>query len=92
MSQNLNSAVAVIGIDIGKNSFHVVGLDDRGAIVLRQKWSRGQIEARLPPKADMVQHGCDVRFVPTADPFTSLQQPDSLANSAGRASTQDMRA
>jgi transposase len=47
MSQNLNSAVAVIGIDIGKNSFHVVGLDDRRAIVLRQKWSRGQIEARL---------------------------------------------
>jgi hypothetical protein len=25
MSQNLNSAVAVIGVDIGKNSFHVVG-------------------------------------------------------------------
>ena len=47
MSENLNSAVAVIGIDIGKNSFHVVGLNDRGAIVLRQKWSRGQIEARL---------------------------------------------
>src|ERR1700735_2960539 len=47
MSQNLNSAVAVIGIDIGKNLFHVVGLDDRGTIVLRQKWSRGQIEARL---------------------------------------------
>ena len=47
MSQNLNSAVAVIGIDIGKNSFHVVGLDNHGAIVLRQKWSRGQIEARL---------------------------------------------
>jgi transposase len=33
MSENLNSAVAVIGIDIGKNSFHVVGLDDRGAIL-----------------------------------------------------------
>jgi transposase len=47
MSQNLNNAVAVIGIDIGKNSYHVVGLDDRGAIVPRQKWSRGQIEARL---------------------------------------------
>jgi transposase len=41
------SEIAVIGIDIGKNSFHVVGLDKRGAIVLRQKWSRGQIEARL---------------------------------------------
>jgi transposase len=32
MSQNPNGAVAVIGIDIGKNSFHVVGLDTRGAI------------------------------------------------------------
>jgi Tfp pilus assembly PilM family ATPase len=31
MSQSLNSAVAVIGIDIGKNSFHVVGLNQRGA-------------------------------------------------------------
>ena len=47
MSHNLNNAVAVIGIDIGENSFHVVGLDSRGAIVLRQKWSCGQIEARL---------------------------------------------
>src|SRR5512136_3399285 len=47
MSQKLNSAIAVIGIDIGKNSFHVVGHDNRGALVLRQKWSRGQVEARL---------------------------------------------
>ena len=47
MSQNSNTAIAVIGIDIGKNSFHVVGHDARGAIVLRQKWSRGQVEARL---------------------------------------------
>ena len=47
MSQSLNSAVAVIGIDIGKNSFHMGGLDNRGAIVLRQKWSRGQVDARL---------------------------------------------
>ena len=41
------TAIAVIGIDIGKNSVHIVGLDDRGAMVLRQKWSRGQVEARL---------------------------------------------
>src|SRR6266496_3903594 len=47
MSQKLDSTIAVIGIDIGKNSFHLVGLDKRGAIVLRQKWSRGQVEARL---------------------------------------------
>src|ERR1700732_2701892 len=52
MSQNLSRTIAVIGIDIGKNSFHVVGLDERGAIVLRQKWSRSQVEARfanMPP-------------------------------------------
>jgi transposase len=42
-----NKPIATMGIDIGKNSFHVVGLDQRGAIVLRQKWSRGQVEARL---------------------------------------------
>jgi transposase len=47
MATTAQSAIAVIGIDIGKNSFHVVGLDGRGAIVLRQKWSRGQVEARF---------------------------------------------
>jgi transposase len=47
MSEKHNSVIAVIGIDIGKNSFHVVGLDGRGAIVLRQKWLRGQVETRL---------------------------------------------
>ena len=52
MSQNSNTSIAVVGIDIGKNSFHIVGLDQRGAIVLRQKWSRGQMDARfanMPP-------------------------------------------
>jgi len=39
--------IATIGIDIGKNTFHLVGLDERGAIVLRQKLSRGQVAARL---------------------------------------------
>ena len=46
------NAIAVVGIDIGKNSFHIVALDDRGLIVLRQKWSRSQMEARfanMPP-------------------------------------------
>jgi transposase len=52
MAEDLSSVIAVIGIDIGKNAFHVVGLDGRGAIVLWQKWSRGQVEARfatMPP-------------------------------------------
>jgi transposase len=52
MSQTAQTAISVIGIDIGKNSFHIVGHDEHGAVVLRQKWSRGQVEARfanLPP-------------------------------------------
>ena len=47
MPATAHSRIAVVGIDIGKNSFHIVGLDRRGAIVLRQKWPRGQVEARL---------------------------------------------
>ena len=33
--QNSSDAVATIGVDIGKNTFHLVGLDKRLAIVLR---------------------------------------------------------
>ena len=61
MLQKLNNEIAVIGIDIGKNSFHIVGQDRRGAIVLRQKWSRavlrpvkawpGSAAARCKPSA-----------------------------------------
>jgi transposase len=45
--QSAPSAVATIGIDIGKNTFHLVGLDQRGAIVLQLKSSREQLERRL---------------------------------------------
>ena len=47
MSLKVERSIAVIGIDIGKNWFHLIGQDKRGALVLRQKWSRGQLEARL---------------------------------------------
>jgi transposase len=53
MPRSTNLSVATMGIDIGKNSFHVVGLDQRGAIVVRQRWTRSQIRARLanmPPR------------------------------------------
>ena len=40
-------AVTTIGIDMGKNTLHMVGLDSRGAIVLREKVSRGRIALRL---------------------------------------------
>jgi len=43
MSQQINTRVFFVGIDIGKNSFHVVGQDARGEIVLRQEWSRAAL-------------------------------------------------
>ena len=47
-----STQIAVIGIDIGKNIFHLIGLDGCGVIVLKAKLSRGQLEnrlANLPP-------------------------------------------
>src|SRR5262245_10421519 len=41
------AAVATLGIDIAKNVFHLIGLNERGAITLRQRLSRRQLEARL---------------------------------------------
>jgi transposase len=43
------SAVAIntIGIDTGKNTMHMIGLDEKGAIVLREKVSRHRVAARL---------------------------------------------
>jgi|TARA_B100000315_G_scaffold171721_1_gene160264 transposase len=45
--QTSQATISTIGIDIGKNSFHVIGFDERGAIVLRQKLSRGQVAVRF---------------------------------------------
>ena len=36
-------AVSTIGIDMGKNTLHMVCLDSLGAIVLRERVSRGRI-------------------------------------------------
>ena len=44
---SFSAAIATLGIDLGKNSFHLVGQDQRGAIVLRIKLSRPQLTQRL---------------------------------------------
>ncbi len=40
-------AVTTIGMDMGKNTLDMIGLDSRGAIVLREKVSRERITSRL---------------------------------------------
>jgi hypothetical protein len=48
MAEDPSSVIAVIGIDIGKNAFHVVGLEGRGAIVLRRSGRGGRWKHGLP--------------------------------------------
>ncbi len=38
MSQTQNATIAVVGIDIGKNSFHIVGHDESGAIGMARRF------------------------------------------------------
>ena len=65
MSSEAGTAIArTIGIDTGKNTLHLIGLDQRGAIVLREKVSRTRMTARfvnVPPcligiEAGMASH------------------------------------
>src|SRR5436190_17738710 len=59
-------AVTAIGIDMGKNTLHMVGLDSRGAIVLREKVSRGRIALRLanlPPCLIGIEAGLATHYV-----------------------------
>src|SRR3974377_221273 len=46
-SQKTSKPISTIGIDVGKNTVHLVGVDKRGAIVLQQKVTRHQLGRRL---------------------------------------------
>ena len=37
--------IASVGIDLGKTTFHLVALDERGQVVIRKKFSRPQLLA-----------------------------------------------
>ena len=43
---------SVLGIDLAKRLFHALGMEERGTIVLRKRWSRHDLipfMAKLPP-------------------------------------------
>jgi hypothetical protein len=45
--------IATIGIDIGKNTFHICAMDAKGTIILRQRLTRAALPKRLaniPPR------------------------------------------
>src|ERR1043166_1904191 len=64
--KSIVQAVTAIGIDMGKTTLHMVGLDTRGAIVLREKVSRGRITSRvanLPPCLIGIEAGMATHYV-----------------------------
>ena len=66
MSRKTNTAAVTIGIDPGKNTLHLIGLDARGAIVLREKVARDRIVARLanvPPCLIGIEVGMGTHYV-----------------------------
>ena len=67
MSQKTHAGITcTIGIDTGKNTLHLVGLDDRGTIVLREKVGRSRIRTRLaniPPCLIGIEAGMATHYV-----------------------------
>ena len=62
----MSDVVTTVGIDIGKTTFHLIGFDGRGAIVLRQKVPRAQLERRfaaLPPCLVGIEACCGAHHV-----------------------------
>jgi hypothetical protein len=47
MSRQTNTIAVTTGIGTGKNTLHLIGLDEHGTIVLREKLARGRIRTRL---------------------------------------------
>ena len=60
------AVVSTIGIDTGKNTLHLIGLDERGTIVLREKVARSRIGTRLanvPPCLIGIEAGMATHYV-----------------------------
>jgi hypothetical protein len=67
------SAAITIGIDPGKNTLHLIGLDARGSIVLREKVARHRVVGRLanvPPCLIGIEAGAGTHYV-TREPRSS---------------------
>jgi hypothetical protein len=60
MSEKHNSVITVIGIDIGKNSLDVVGLDGRGAIEMGAETEPQRAHLIQPATVSRLQLGREV--------------------------------
>ena len=72
-----------IGIDTGKNTLHMIGLDKKGTIVVREKVSRTRIAARLVNvpqcligiEAGMASHHVAVSYLPSVMRSNRCRRP-----------------
>jgi hypothetical protein len=60
--------ISVVGIDIAKRVFHLVGMDERGKIVMRKRCSRGEV---LPLLANLGPTTIGMALQEQAVPFTT---------------------
>ena len=61
-----NDRIATIGMDLGKRSFHLIGMDARGKVIMRQQLSRGRFEqhmANLQPCLVGVEAGAGAHHI-----------------------------
>jgi transposase len=66
MPRKSKATAVTIGIDPGKNTLHLIGLDAQGGIVLREKVARDRIVARLanvPPCLIGIEAGMGTHYV-----------------------------
>ena len=61
-----NDIVTTIGVDLGKNVFHLIGMNARGAVIFRERLSRAKLPRRL---ANMTS--CLIGMEPVPGPITS---------------------
>jgi hypothetical protein len=73
MPRQVTAAVATLGIDIGKNVFHLIGQNERGAIALRLRLSRAQVQCGSPtcPHAWLAWKPASVRIISATKPQPS---------------------
>ena len=87
-------AVTAIGIDMGKTTLHMIGLDARGAIVLRERVSRGRIASRLanvPPCLIGIEAGMATHYVARELGHDVKQVPATYAKSFRQGHKNDFR-
>ena len=83
MARKAPDQVTTIGIDIGKNSLHLIGLDGAGTIVLRRKLLRSQVNVRLAKLAP-----CLIGMEACVGAHHLSRKPRALGHDAGLMPTQ----